>query len=84
MIDEFPLSHACPQFPISLSVFSIEVFEVVLYHYSHKPATDKEEPYTEILPTIHTTGEFHGSHTGSILPSQYQKTIVRKLMYLKF
>ena len=27
----------------------------------------------------HTTEEFHGSHTGSILPSQFQKTIVRKL-----
>ena len=27
----------------------------------------------------HTTGEFHGRHTGSILPSQFQKTIVRKL-----
>ena len=26
-----------------------------------------------------TTGEFHGSHTESILPSQFQKTIVRKL-----
>ena len=27
----------------------------------------------------HTTGEFHGSHIGSILPSQFQNTIVRKL-----
>ena len=27
----------------------------------------------------HTTGEFHGSHTGSILTSQFQKIIARKL-----
>ena len=27
----------------------------------------------------HTTGEFNGSQTGSILPSQFQKMIVRKL-----
>ena len=35
----------------------------------------------EFFPTLrsHTTGEFHGSHNGSILPSQFQKTIVRKL-----
>ena len=26
--------------------------EVVPYFYSHKPATDKEEPYTAILPTM--------------------------------
>ena len=30
----------------------IEICEVVLYLYSHKPATDKEEPYTAILSTI--------------------------------
>ena len=34
-----------------------------------------------ILLTLrsHTTGEFHGSHTGSILPSHFQKTIVIKV-----
>ena len=33
-----------------------------------------------LTPRSHITGEFHGSHTGSILPShQFQKTIVRKL-----
>ena len=29
----------------------------------------------------HTTREFRGSHTGLILPSQFQKTIVRKLFF---
>ena len=33
----------------------MEVREVVLYLYSHKPATDKEEPHTAILPTIFFT-----------------------------
>ena len=30
----------------------------------------------------HTTRKLHGSHTGSIRPSQFQKTIVRKLSVL--
>ena len=34
---------------------------------------------TTLTLRSHTTGEFHSCHTGSILPSQFQKMIVRKL-----
>ena len=66
-----------------------DIFPVHIFHISHRfpnqcACIDWDDFQTllfiaGLILRSHTTGEFHGSHTGSILPSQFQKTIVKKL-----
>ena len=67
--------YTLPGFYIYPSHTSIPLQQIHIFHFSHSV------PHNLLISSLrsHTTGEFYGSHTGSILPSQFQKTIVKKL-----